>query len=347
MKTSASQLAPKLLLLAACAFNITCVTDTSSASPAPWAPSSASPLSQAAQPAPAANISKEPAPFKQPVPATAFSFEMLPIPGDEAKGIKPFYMAKTELTWEAFDVWVYSLDAPQGTQPEAIPGNGGGGEPDPSAAPPAPDAITRPSKPYLPPDRGFGHEGFAVICITHKSAIEYCKWLSEKTGRTYQLATRAQWQHAAHAGANPQANPETKESEHNFTFGAPEGQLLDYAWLRENSDEKPHPVGTKKPNAWGLHDMIGNVQEWVINDDGKPVTVGGSYRTPAADISIDKFAKNNPAWSASDPQVPKSPWWLADGPFVGFRVVCTDAPSQEHNITKDPQHPPHPQHPPK
>lgn len=271
-------------------------------------------------------VAAKPEAFKQMVPATAFEFEMLPIPGDEAKGIKPFYMAKTELTWEAFDVWVYSLDVPSDAPAAAVPGNGGSDQPATAQKPAEsakdnvtlpPDAVSRPSKPYLPPDRGFGHEGYAVICVTHKGATEYCKWLSAKTGRKYRLPTRAEWQHAARAGV--------KEGDVGYVTGVAEDQLLEFAWLRDNAEEKPHAVGSKKANSWGLHDMIGNVQEWVMHEDGKPVTIGGSYRTKAADISIDKFAKNNSAWNASDPQVPKSPWWLADGPFIGFRIVCEQA----------------------
>ncbi len=68
--------------------------------------------------------------------------------------------------------------------------------------------------------------------------------------------------------------------------------------------------------------MLGNVQEWCIGADGKPVTKGGSYRDPAERLTTTHRAPLSSAWNASDPQMPKSKWWLSDGPFVGFRVVC-------------------------
>jgi hypothetical protein len=68
--------------------------------------------------------------------------------------------------------------------------------------------------------------------------------------------------------------------------------------------------------------MLGNVQEWCVAPDGTGVTRGGSYRDPADKVNFTHREPNNRAWNASDPQIPKSRWWLADGPFVGFRVVC-------------------------
>jgi hypothetical protein len=67
--------------------------------------------------------------------------------------------------------------------------------------------------------------------------------------------------------------------------------------------------------------MQGNVAEWVTGRDGKPVTKGGSYLDGAEKLKVAAREPDNPAWNASDPQVPKSGWWLVDGPFVGFRVV--------------------------
>lgn len=232
--------------------------------------------------------------YAQEIPVAAYKIEMLPIPGTADGKIKPFYMSKTELGWEAFDVYIYRLDEEAGKAPK------GAGA----------DAITRPSKPYLPPDRGFGHEGYAAISMSHKNATEFCKWLSAQTGKTYRLATEAEWEHAARAGG---ADPDA-------------AQLENIGWIESNSNDTPHPVGKKLPNAWGLHDMIGNVAEWVDGGgaDGKPVTKGGSYKDAAGNeaLTITARAPLSRDWNGSDPQVPKSKWWLADAPFIGFRIVC-------------------------
>lgn len=241
-------------------------------------------------------------PFTQDVPPAAFSFEMIPIPGSADGRIKPFYLAKTELTWEAFDVFVYRLDEEKGDNPPGV------------------DAVTRPSKPYIPPDRGFGHEGYAAISISFKNAQGFCEWLSARTGRKYRLPTEAEWEHAARAGGSSElgAGPDALIDE---------AQITEYAWLESNSDGSPKAVATRKPNAWGLYDMIGNVREWVVGDDGKPTTKGGAYTDSIELAAITGEVQQTSAWNGSDPQVPKSKWWLSDGPFVGFRVVCDSDPA--------------------
>ncbi len=243
----------------------------------------------------------DPGPFKQDIPAAAFAFDMLPIPGDATKNIKPFYLSKTEITWEAFDVFIYRLDEPESKSTPAT-----------SAAPPA-DAITRPTKPYIPPDRGFGHEGFAAIGMSHHSAATFCAWLSAKSGRHYRLPTEAEWEHACLAGAKGPLP---------FDDAA---KLPDYAWCESNSADTTHPVAKKLPNAWGLHDMLGNVAEWCDAPDGAGAVRGGSYLDSADDIRPTTRSPNKPAWNASDPQVPKSKWWLANATHIGFRIVC-DSP---------------------
>jgi hypothetical protein len=71
--------------------------------------------------------------------------------------------------------------------------------------------------------------------------------------------------------------------------------------------------------------MLGNVAEYVtILDepkDAKPTACGGSYDDKAENISSSSRKTQDPTWNSTDPQNPKSKWWLSDGPFVGFRIV--------------------------
>lgn len=91
---------------------------------------------------------------------------------------------------------------------------------------------------------------------TWNEATEFCRRLSElppekKAGNVFRLPTEAEWEYACRAGSTSA-----------FCFGDDEEELGDYAWYHKNSARMTHPVGEKKPNAWGLHDMHGNVMEW-------------------------------------------------------------------------------------
>jgi formylglycine-generating enzyme required for sulfatase activity len=232
-----------------------------------------------------------PVAFDQTIPGCTSTLHMVPVPPVEPGGA-PFLISATEVPWEIYDVYALKLD---------------------DVADAASDAITRPSKPYLPPDRGWGHAGYPAMSITFDAAGSFCLWLSKRTGRPYRLPRDTEWEHAARAGALTV-----------FSFGDDPAGLGEYAWFASNSDEVTHPVGRKKPNALGLFDMHGNVAEWCVTSDLKPITCGGSYRDDPADLACASRAKPSPSWQRTDPQIPKSPWWLTDGPFVGFRVVTTD-----------------------
>ena len=68
--------------------------------------------------------------------------------------------------------------------------------------------------------------------------------------------------------------------------------------------------------------MYGNVAEWCTTADGGFVLAGGSYRDPKRTQAHDARRAPDKNWNMSDPQLPKSKWWLTDGSFCGLRVVC-------------------------
>ncbi len=87
--------------------------------------------------------------------------------------------------------------------------------------------------------------------VRWEDAVEFCKRLSTKEGKTYRLPTEAEWEYACRAGTTTQ-----------YSFGDDEKSLGEYVWYTGNSEDRSHSVGEKKPNSWGLHDMHGNVWEW-------------------------------------------------------------------------------------
>ena len=94
----------------------------------------------------------------------------------------------------------------------------------------------------------FKGENLPVEPVSWVEAVEFCRKLSEKTGKTVRLPTEAEWEYACRAG----------------TTGAyaGTGKLDEMGWHKGNSGGRTHPVAGKRPNAWGLYDMHGNVWEW-------------------------------------------------------------------------------------
>lgn len=227
--------------------------------------------------------------FTESIKGTTLSLEMVPVPEGAAmvngtqEKVAPFFIGRTEVTWDLYDAYRMA---------------------DPSGA----DATTRPSQPYGAPDYNWGHNGYPVISVTRNAAEEFCKWLSARTGKTYRLPTEAEWARAAELAAGPGSTPASREA---------------LTWHSGNAKGTTHPVGRRKPDALGLFDLFGNAAEWVVTKDDQPVTRGGSFRDAPEATGPAARSPYDPSWQERDPQLPKSKWWLSDGPFVGFRVVTS------------------------
>lgn len=233
-------------------------------------------------------------PYTETLEKSLVKIEMAPVPAGEVTiagkkiAVKPFWIARTETTWEAFDAFLASGPASPAYDTTEF----------------APDAIARPSKVYILPDLGWGHQGYPAINLTYTSAQMYCRWLSSVTKKKYRLPSEAEWEWASRQGQPKAPEP------------------ADRHWHAGNSNRKTHPVAKHAPDLLGLHDMHGNVGEWATDVEGKPVLCGSTFQDPAEASKPDHRKRWEPSWQRDDPQLPKSRWWLSNGPFAGFRVVC-------------------------
>lgn len=109
-----------------------------------------------------------------------------------------------------------------------------------------------------------------VVCVSWNDAEEYATWLRNKTGKPYRLLTEAEWEYAARSGTTTRwywGNDAGKACRYENILdrasAAKENSPLDEAFPCQDGFQDTSPVGRFRPNAFGLHDMIGNVDEWV------------------------------------------------------------------------------------
>lgn len=285
--------------------------------------------------------------YHQKLPGTPLSFDMLFIPSgtfvmgsppseigrkpDEGPqhevAIDSLWVGKIEVTWDLFELFLNENKSLFTGLPEAQLR--------------AVDAVSRPTPPFEDPSLGMGRKGFPVVNVSPLATLNFCKWLSLVTGKFYRLPTESEWEYICRAGSTTAYN-----------FGDDLKKLGEYAVYYDNSNGQYAEGATKKPNAWGVYDMHGNVAEWTLdeydesfyskskgkvrNPWNKPSSIysrvyrGGSWDDEALELRSAARKKSGIVLQKGDPQEPKSLWWYTNASFIGFRLVSpAKQPSEE------------------
>jgi formylglycine-generating enzyme required for sulfatase activity/protocatechuate 3,4-dioxygenase beta subunit len=161
--------------------------------------------------------------------------------------------------------------------------------------------------------KGVGPE-YPIYYVSWEEAAEFCKRL----GRNFRLPFETEWEYACRAGSNT-----------DFYYGNDPNysQLDSYAWYYDNSKGQTQPVGRKKPNKWGLHDMHGNVAEWCSNRHV-------SYRFSS--VGEAGHVCRGGSWLGEPEKCQSSYGQFSSRPFdaVGFRVLYTGNVDDDKKILK-------------
>ena len=161
----------------------------------------------------------------------------------------------------------------------------------------------------------FKGDDLPVEHVSWDEAVEFCARLLQATGKTYRLPTEAEWESACRAN----------------TRGDYAGNLDEMGWHAENSDQKTHPVGRKRPNGFGLYDMHGNVWEWCRDWYSKNYYLQSPSKDPRGPSTGSDRVRRGGSWYdyGYDHRSAKR-YWHSPGSrlfLIGFRVVAvTRAP---------------------
>ncbi|MFO1521171.1 MAG: SUMF1/EgtB/PvdO family nonheme iron enzyme [Kiritimatiellia bacterium] len=247
------------------------------------------------------DFEKLPKCFSQTVEVFQVSFDMVLVPGDEARGIKPLYFGRKEVTWDEFLPWVYGKDVLPDTE-EAVRLR---------------VQRLRPSLPYGDITRGYGEKGYSALSMSRRSAELYCEWMSKQTGRKYRLPSEKEWEHLCRLGRRGKdGEPDEEEAKSTAVY-------KDTAWSQDAGELRPKPGGSKKPDALGLYDVMGNLAEWVTATGGDHVVRGGHFKSPRAELGqAGRLLEEDGSWDVEYAGAIKSLWWFVDANWVGFRLVC-------------------------
>lgn len=239
--------------------------------------------------------------------------------------VDDFWIGKYEITWEQYDAFVYGkFDDAQFESPSKLKEMGI-------------DGVSGATAPYVDMSFGMGKESYPAVNMTQYAAIMYCKWLTSKTGIFYRLPTEAEWEYVCKKGKTDNVS-----------------DIKNIAWFEDNSNEKYQKTGSKQQNQLGIHDLLGNVSEWVMDQysteyyasspKNNPWNVptklyprairGGSWKDTASKLCCTARQGSNPKWKRRDPQIPKSDWWNTDAPFIGFRVIRPKIQPTQDQIEK-------------
>jgi formylglycine-generating enzyme required for sulfatase activity len=161
--------------------------------------------------------------------------------------------------------------------------------------------------------------------VSWDDAVKFCDTLSAlpeewAAGRTYRLPTEAEWEYACRAGTTT-----------HYSFGDDPAVLGDYAWFQANASEGTHTVGQKRPNAWGLYDMHGNLWEWCADWFGEDYYEHSTVDDPTGPATGTVRMHRGGCWLAPASYCRSAYRFTYQPPhgiLVGFRVAAVPSAGQ-------------------